>query len=126
MAWFKQPDDVLYLRAPGKYLNDPANWPIQVLAKTAFWPNNPDLLPSTTHYLFTQGFSVILNLPEDVVPGYEGMIQPSGFLVPTKTKGKLQLYNMQVANPAETEVNIASSDVIRLLDTLILLIIIEI
>jgi len=89
---FSQPDNVLYLRAPGKYLNDPANWPIQVLAKSAFWPNNPD------------------DLPKDVVPGYEGMIQTSGFLVPTKTKGKLQLYNMQVTNPSETEMNIASSD----------------
>lgn len=51
---------------------------------------------------------------EDVVPGYEGMIQTSGFLVPTKTKGQLQLYNMQVANPSETEINIASSDVIKI------------
>lgn len=47
---------------------------------------------------------------ESVVPGYEGIVQPSGFLVPGKTKGRLQLYNMNAAIPAETEINIASSD----------------
>jgi hypothetical protein len=48
---------------------------------------------------------------ETVVPGYEGMIQTSGFLVPGKTKGQLQMYNMNAAVPAETEINIASGDV---------------
>ena len=51
---------------------------------------------------------------ENVVPGYEGIVQTSGFLVPGKTKGRLQLYNVNVANPAETEVNIASNDVISM------------
>lgn len=49
-------------------------------------------------------------LPESIVAGYEGIVQPSGFLVPGKTKGQLQLYNTNVANPAETEINIASND----------------
>jgi hypothetical protein len=49
-------------------------------------------------------------LTESVVPGYEGIVQPSGFLVPGKTKGQLQLYNMNAAIPSETEINIASSD----------------
>ena len=49
-------------------------------------------------------------MTESVVPGYEGIVQPSGFLVPGKTKGQLQLYNMNAAIPSETEINIASSD----------------
>lgn len=48
---------------------------------------------------------------ESVVDGYEGIVQTSGFLVPGKTKGQLQLYNMNAAIPADTEINIASSDV---------------
>ncbi|XP_046652459.1 uncharacterized protein LOC124343240 [Daphnia pulicaria] len=88
-----KPDPVYYLRSPGKYLYDTTNWPLEVLASTALWPNNPDLLPKT------------------VVPGYEGMIQTSGFLVPGKTKGQLQMYNMNAAVPAETEINIASGDI---------------
>ena len=48
-----------------------------------------------------------------VVPGYEGVVQTSGFLVPGKTKGQLQLYNINEANPAATEINIASKDVTK-------------
>jgi len=44
---FRQADSVYYTRAPGKYLYNPASWPADLLAKTSFWPNNPDELPST-------------------------------------------------------------------------------
>uniref|UniRef100_A0A0P4ZNF2 VCBS repeat-containing protein n=1 Tax=Daphnia magna TaxID=35525 RepID=A0A0P4ZNF2_9CRUS len=86
-------DPVLFLRSPGRYLYDTTNWPIEILADSALWPNNPDLLPKS------------------IVDGYEGIVQTSGFLVPGKTKGQLQLYNMNAAIPADTEINIASSDV---------------
>lgn len=45
-----------------------------------------------------------------VVPGYEGVIQPSGFIPPGKTKGRLQIYNMKDPDPTRTEYNIASND----------------
>ena len=45
------------------------------------------------------------------VVGYEGIVQTSGFLVPTKTKGKLQLFDMNAADPNSTQINIASNDV---------------
>lgn len=47
-----QPDPVYYLRSPGKYLYDTTNWPLEVLASTALWPNNPDLLPSKPTCIF--------------------------------------------------------------------------
>jgi len=46
-----------------------------------------------------------------VVPGYEGVVWSSGFLVPTKTKGKLEIFNMKAEDPTKTSINIASSDV---------------
>lgn len=55
----------------------------------------------------------MLKLKVGVVPGYEGVVQTSGFLVPGKTKGQLQLYNINEANPEATEINIASNDVIK-------------
>jgi hypothetical protein len=33
-------------------LYDTTNWPLEVLASTALWPNNPDLLPSKPTCIF--------------------------------------------------------------------------
>lgn len=49
------------------------------------------------------------------MPGYEGVIWSSGFLVPTKTKGRLEIFNMNAEDPTKTCINIASKDVITLL-----------
>jgi len=89
---FLKTDAVYYVKSPGRYLNNLTSLPVAMLSKTAFWPNNPDLLPA------------------GVVPGYEGVVQTSGFLVPTKTKGKLQLFNMNADEPGQTVLNIASAD----------------
>jgi len=45
------------------------------------------------------------------VLGFEGVVQTSGFLVPSKTRGKLQFYDMSAAVPNTTTINIASADV---------------
>lgn len=55
--------------------------------------------------------NIFVIISAGIVTGYEGVIQTSGFLVPTKTAGKLQLYNMDDPNPSATEINIASDDV---------------
>jgi len=89
---FLKNDPVYFMRSPGRHLYNLTNWPITQLAKSAVWPNSPDELPS------------------GVVPGYEGVIWSSGFLVPTKTKGKLELFNMNAADPTKTAINIASED----------------
>ncbi|KAF2358545.1 hypothetical protein FHG87_010702, partial [Trinorchestia longiramus] len=72
-----QYDPKYYMRAPGRFLDTIADWAddnIQVLDTNAYWPNNPDYLPSS-------------------VAGAEGIIWTSGFLVPGKTDGQLQMYD---------------------------------
>jgi len=70
----------------------------------------PLIIVKWTHFCILCRISCVSLWTESVVPGYEGIVQPSGFLVPGKTKGRLQLYNMNAAIPAETEINIASGD----------------
>jgi len=88
---FAQTDSVWYTRSPGRYLDDVSAWKWELLDKTSYWPNNPDYLPRE-------------------VLGFEGVVQTSGFLVPSKTRGKLQFYDMSAAVPNTTTINIASAD----------------
>ncbi|CAG0886498.1 unnamed protein product [Cyprideis torosa] len=72
-----QYDDIYFLRSPGDYLFDPEAFVDKMVESQVstgnYWPNNPDILPP------------------DVV-GREGVVWTSGFLVPTKTDGRLNLY----------------------------------
>jgi hypothetical protein len=88
-----QYDEKYYMRSPGRYLDSIESWAtdnIQVLDVTAYWPNNPDYLPSS-------------------VAGAEGIIWTSGFLVPGKTDGQLQMYDT-TQEPPVGPFNIASND----------------
>ena len=71
-------DPVYYLRDPGNYLNDVSSWPdnLQTLGgkKSAYWPNFP------------------VQVPKEVL-GFEAMVQTSGFLVPGKNAGKIELFD---------------------------------
>lgn len=89
---FLQNDPVYFMRSPGRHLYNLTEWPLTRLANSAVWPNSPD------------------DLPSGVVPGYEGVIWSSGFLVPTKTKGRLEIFNMNAEDPTKTCINIASKD----------------
>ncbi|KAK3863385.1 hypothetical protein Pcinc_030835 [Petrolisthes cinctipes] len=85
-------DEVYRIRSPGRYLNDISGWTIEQIDQSAYWPNNPDYLPSS-------------------VAGAEGVVWSSGFLVPGKKAGQLQLYD--TSNPLgliSGPYNIASLD----------------
>ncbi|XP_059470149.1 uncharacterized protein LOC132193464 [Neocloeon triangulifer] len=80
-------DEVYMLRSPGRQLNNVANWNLTLIDKANIWPNDPNYMPS------------------DVV-GREGVIWTSGFLVPGKQRGALNVYLTDV-DPAEGPWNIA-------------------
>ncbi|XP_050739302.1 uncharacterized protein LOC127009867 [Eriocheir sinensis] len=82
-------DEVYRVRAPGRYM-DPAQWNVELMDLSAYWPNNPDYLPSS-------------------VAGAEGVIWTSGFLVPGKGDGMLQMYDT-TQDPLPPAVDIASLD----------------
>jgi len=75
-------DSVYYLRDP--QLASASDWGNQVVkmggASTAYWPNYPVQMPSS-------------------IVGWEGIIQTSGFLVPGKSKGRLELYDTTSGTP---------------------------
>ncbi|KAK7021374.1 hypothetical protein SK128_009730 [Halocaridina rubra] len=83
-------DEVYRMRSPGRYLGDIASWNIEVMDISAYWPNNPDYLPSS-------------------IGGIEGVIWTSGFLVPGKKEGQLQMYGT-ATDPIIGPYNIASND----------------
>ena len=66
---------------PGQYIDDVASWPdhFETLGTkaSAYWPNFP------------------VQVPKEVL-GFEAMVQTSGFLVPGKTNGKIELFNTSV------------------------------
>ena len=66
---------------PGQYIDDVASWPdhFETLGSkaSAYWPNFP------------------VQVPKEVL-GFEAMVQTSGFLVPGKTNGKIELFNTSV------------------------------
>ncbi|XP_050739301.1 uncharacterized protein LOC127009866 [Eriocheir sinensis] len=82
-------DEVYRVRAPGRYM-DPAQWNVELMDLSAYWPNNPDYLPSS-------------------VAGAEGVIWTSGFLVPGKGDGMLQMYDT-TQDSVPPAVDIASLD----------------
>ena len=71
-------DPVFFLRDPGNYLTDVSSWPDHMntlgTKATAYWPNFP------------------VQVPKDVL-GFEAVVQTSGFLVPGKTAGKIELFD---------------------------------
>merc|ERR1711971_307711 len=75
-------DPVYFLRDPGNYLDDVSSWPDHLgtlgAKSSAYWPNFP------------------IKVPKEVL-GYEGVIQTSGFLVPGKTAGKIELFDTSAA-----------------------------
>ncbi|XP_037078900.1 uncharacterized protein LOC119099911 [Pollicipes pollicipes] len=74
-------DLVYYLRAPGRQLDTVADWDMQVLDHQADWTNDICYTPSEA-------------------TGFEGVVVTSGFLVPFKTHGRLQLYNTETSPPS--------------------------
>merc|ERR1712142_218494 len=71
-------DPVFFLKNPGDFLNSVNSWndELQTLGSkaSAYWPNFPVQMPSS-------------------VLGFEGMVQTSGFLVPGKNEGKIELFD---------------------------------
>ncbi|XP_063223545.1 uncharacterized protein LOC134531678 [Bacillus rossius redtenbacheri] len=88
---FNQPDHIYYFKNPGRYLGSVNSWRMtSVDSINNYWPND------------------VIYTPKSVV-GREGIIWTSGFLVPTKTHGKLNIYFTDV-EPFEGPYNIASND----------------
>jgi len=77
-------DGVYFLSEPGNRLDSVSEWGSDLVqlggASTAFWPNYPVQLPSS-------------------VMGFEGVVQTSGFLVPGKKAGKLEVYDTSSGVP---------------------------
>lgn len=69
-------DDVYYIADAGNKLDNVNGWSDESVKLTgyAFWPNFPVRLPSS-------------------VVGFEGVVVTSGFLVPGKSRGKLELHD---------------------------------
>merc|ERR1719193_2908644 len=71
-------DPVYMIPNPGQKLNSVASWADEVVTlgvkASAYWPNFP------------------VKMPKEAV-GFEGVVQTSGFLVPGKNTGKLELYD---------------------------------
>jgi hypothetical protein len=87
-------DPKYYIRSPGRHLTE-SIWPMVELDRTAFWPNNPDPMPKA-------------------VVGVEGIVWTSGFLVPGKTEGKLELYDTSSSSSSPNgPINIAALDEIK-------------
>jgi len=87
-------DDVWFMKNPGNQLGNVAFWKdhLEKLGggASAFWPN----------------FAV--HMPSDVL-GFEGMCQTSGFLVPGKGLGQLELYDISEGTP-KGPVNIVGTE----------------
>jgi len=77
-------DSVYYLKNPGGQLDSVNDWSDKLVqlggSATAYWPNYP------------------VQLPKEVL-GFEGVIQTSGFLVPGKNTGKLELFETSTGEP---------------------------
>lgn len=77
-------DPVFFLRNPGDKLDSISSWPDQFLTlgskASAFWPNYP------------------VQIPKEVF-GFDGIVQTSGFLVPGKKTGKLEVYDVSSGVP---------------------------
>jgi len=77
-------DPVFFLRYPGDHLDSVHTWADRLITlghkASAYWPNYPVQLPKA-------------------VLDFEGIVQTSGFLVPGKTTGKLELYDLSSGEP---------------------------
>merc|ERR1711992_361676 len=84
-------DPVFMIPNPGEKLNSVASWADEIVTlgvkASAYWPNFP------------------VKMPKEVV-GFEGVVQTSGFLVPGKNTGKLELYDRN--NNARGPIDIAA------------------
>nr|CAD7456445.1 unnamed protein product [Timema tahoe] len=87
----KKTDFIYYLKSPGRQLKSVSSWQVTTIDQVNFWPND------------------VIYTPISVV-GREAVIWTSGFLVPTKTDGKLNLYFTDT-EPFQGPYNIASRDV---------------
>jgi len=76
-------DPVYFLHNPGDLLDSVDQWDSKLTtlggSASAYWPNYPVQLPKT-------------------VLGFEGVVQTSGFLVPGKNTGKLEIYDTESTN----------------------------
>jgi len=87
-------DPVYFLKNPGAILDSVDNWANEIetlgAKASAFWPNFPVQMPSS-------------------VLGFEGVVQTSGFLVPGKSEGKIELYDTSKGEQGKHgPINIAS------------------
>jgi len=77
-------DSVYTLRNPGQFLDSVSSWDDSLVqlggGATAYWPNYP------------------VQVPENLF-GWEGVLQTSGFLVPGKKHGRLELYDLSSGTP---------------------------
>merc|ERR1712215_134748 len=92
LAFFHDP--VFFIKNPGEFLESVNSWPdnMETLGAkaSAFWPNFP------------------VHMPRSVL-GFEGVVQTSGFLVPGKTGGKIELYDTSKGEQGERgPINIAA------------------
>ncbi|XP_046991237.1 uncharacterized protein LOC124596225 isoform X1 [Schistocerca americana] len=85
-----QKDYIYYIKSPGSQLNDVNNWVPTKIDQENYWPNDLYFMSSS-------------------IAGREGIIWTSGFLVPTKTKGCLNIYFTD-QEPFDGPYNIASLD----------------
>jgi len=88
-------DPVFFLRDPGNFLSDVASWPDHLSTlgtkATAYWPNFP------------------VQVPKDVL-GFEAVVQTSGFLVPGKNAGKIELFDTSAGQQGENKPIVITSD----------------
>jgi len=77
-------DPVYYLKNPGNLLDSVNDWDNQIKTlgnkASAYWPNYP------------------VHMPKEVL-GFEGMVQTSGFLVPGKSDGHLEVFDTTSGEP---------------------------
>jgi len=77
-------DGVYYIKEPGTMLDSVDSWDTQIhtlgYKASAYWPNYP------------------VHLPKEVL-GFEGVVQTSGFLVPGKSYGQLEVYDTSSGEP---------------------------
>ena len=119
-------DPVFFLSNPGEQLDSVSSWgsSLQTLGTkaSAYWPNFPVQvrLHCTRHFramidrsVALTGYSLsvtaaTLQVPESVL-GYEAVVQTSGFLVPGKSEGKIELYDTSAGQQGQRgPINIAS------------------
>ncbi|XP_049800731.1 uncharacterized protein LOC126235870 [Schistocerca nitens] len=89
-ATLLQKDYIYYVKSPGSQLDSVDSWVPTRIDQENYWPND----------LYYMNSSVV---------GREGIIWTSGFLVPTKTKGCLNIY-FTGTEPFDGPYNIASLD----------------